>query len=60
MDGLQWMRATDAAKAIRDGELGAEDLMNACLGQIESRDDDVGAWAFIDRDHALDQARRAD
>ena len=60
MDGLQWMRATDAAKAIRDGELGAEDLMNACLGQIESREDDVGAWAFIDRDHALDQARRAD
>lgn len=60
MDGLQWMRATEAAKAIRDGELSSEDLMNACLAQIEARERDVGAWTFIDREHALDQARRAD
>ncbi|WP_025770901.1 amidase [Thioalkalivibrio sp. HK1] len=52
--------ATEAAARIRLGTLSCEALMSACLRRIEAREHQVGAWAFIDPDRALAQARRCD
>jgi Asp-tRNA(Asn)/Glu-tRNA(Gln) amidotransferase A subunit family amidase len=57
---LNWLSATDAARAIRDGELGAAQLTEACLARVREVDDNVRAWAFLDPDHALAQARERD
>src|ERR687891_2064589 len=50
----------DAARLIREGRISALDLARACLAQIEARDPEVQAWAFLDPEHALAQARAAD
>ncbi len=52
--------AADAARRIESGEITSEQLVNACLDRIAEREETVQAWAFLDRDFALDQARRAD
>ena len=57
---LSWLSATDAARAIRDGSISAEELVQACLGRIRDVDETVKAWAFLDPEHALKQARALD
>jgi len=57
---LNWLSATDAARAIRKGELSAEQLTEACLARVRDADDEVQAWAYLDPDHALAQARERD
>jgi Asp-tRNA(Asn)/Glu-tRNA(Gln) amidotransferase A subunit family amidase len=52
--------AGEAAARIRAGELTSEALVSACLERIAAREAEVEAWAHIDPDYALDQARRAD
>ncbi len=54
------MTAVDAAAAIRDGGLTSQELVTSCLARIEALDESVQAWTCLDRDYALDQARRAD
>src|SRR5574341_1425131 len=54
------MSAAQAARAIAGGELTCEALTAACLARIADRDADVKAWAFIDKKHALEQARALD
>ncbi|HXG03201.1 MAG TPA: amidase [Candidatus Binatia bacterium] len=54
------LSAAQAARLIQDGKLTAEELTRACLARIEQRDAEVQAWAFLDPDHALAQARAAD
>jgi Asp-tRNA(Asn)/Glu-tRNA(Gln) amidotransferase A subunit family amidase len=54
------LSAAQAARAIRDGELGSEELVTACLGRIAEREASVGAWAHLDADLALQRARDAD
>lgn len=54
------LTAFDAAAAIRGGSLRSEELVQACLDRIDAVDADVQAWAFLDRDYALEQARRCD
>jgi len=54
------LSATDAAAAIASGELTSEKLVESCLERIEERDADVLAWAHLDADNALMQARAAD
>ncbi len=49
-----------AAEAIREGELSAEELLSACLERIEEHEPQVGAWVHLDREFALEQARKAD
>lgn len=49
-----------AAAAIREGRITSEEMVEACLTRIGEVDARVEAWAFLDRDHALAQARRAD
>jgi Asp-tRNA(Asn)/Glu-tRNA(Gln) amidotransferase A subunit family amidase len=60
LSNLHALTATDAARLIRDGVIGAEQLVAACLERITETDADVQAWTFLDADHALAQARAAD
>jgi Asp-tRNA(Asn)/Glu-tRNA(Gln) amidotransferase A subunit family amidase len=53
---LHLLSATDAARLIREGAISSEELVKACLARIG----EVDAWAFLDRDYALAQARAAD
>ncbi len=54
------LTATEAAGRIARGELTAEAVARACLERIAEREPDVQAWEFLDRDHALAQARDLD
>jgi len=54
------LSAAEAAQAIRDGALSSEELVRACLLRIRELEPRVQAWAFLDEDHALAQARAAD
>ncbi len=57
---LNWLSATDAARAIRDGAISSEQLVEACLARIAEAEPRVQAWQFLDRGHALSQARQLD
>jgi len=54
------LAATEAASKIRDGLLTSEELVSACLERIRAAEPTVQAWAFLDEQHALEQARAAD
>ena len=60
MEQLNWLTAVQAAQGIRDGLFSSEDLVGACIKEIEARESEVQAWAYFDADYALAQARRAD
>jgi len=60
MQGLNWLSACQAAEAIDKGEISCEELVSACLRQIEAREEEVQAWTFLDPEYALQQARMAD
>ncbi len=60
LTNLHWLSAADAARLIRDGVIGSEQLVEACLARVRETDAEVQAWAFLDPDHALAQARAAD
>lgn len=57
---LNWLSATDAARAISDGAISAEQLMEACLARVREVDSQVQAWAHLDADHALERSRARD
>jgi Asp-tRNA(Asn)/Glu-tRNA(Gln) amidotransferase A subunit family amidase len=57
---LNWLSATDAARAIRDGAINSEQLVQSCLARVREADASVQAWAFLDEAHALTQARARD
>ena len=50
----------EAADAIACGYLTSEALVAACLNRVEARDAAVAAWAFLDREAALADARNRD
>ena len=52
--------AAEAARAIADGRTTSEEAVGACLARIAEREDAVRAWAFLDPDLALAQARARD
>ncbi len=52
--------ALDAAEAIRSGRLDAVEVMQAYLDRISEVEDIVQAWAHLDPERALAQAREAD
>ena len=60
MTDLFRLSASEAVARIREGNLTSEALVRSCLERIESRDAQVNAWVYLDRDHALAQARRCD
>ncbi len=57
---LEWLSATDAARAIAGGALSSEQLVEACLARIAATEPEVQAWQYLDREHALTQARARD
>jgi Asp-tRNA(Asn)/Glu-tRNA(Gln) amidotransferase A subunit family amidase len=57
---LNWLSASDAARAIRDGAITSEQLVEACLARIREAEPQVQAWQFLDPEHALAQARARD
>ena len=57
---LNWLSASDAVRAIRDGAFSAEQLAQACLARIREVDGEVQAWTHLDEAHALGQARARD
>lgn len=60
MGDLNTLTATEAAARIGRGEISSEDLVLDCLARIEAREDEVGAWEFLDPDRAIKQARICD
>jgi Asp-tRNA(Asn)/Glu-tRNA(Gln) amidotransferase A subunit family amidase len=54
------LSASEAARLLARRELTAEALVRACLDRIAEREDAVQAWAYLDADQALEQARALD
>ncbi|MGE5526937.1 MAG: amidase [Rhodospirillaceae bacterium] len=52
--------AVEAAAAIADGRLTSEALVAACLERVAAREGEVLAWAYIDPEQALAEARARD
>lgn len=59
-EDLQRLSVTDAAVLVRDGRVTSTDLVAAALDRIGRREPEIRAWAYLDPDHALEQAARAD
>ena len=57
---LAALEAVAAARAIRRGDISSEQLVRACLDRIAEVEPVVQAWAYLDPEHALAQARGAD
>jgi Asp-tRNA(Asn)/Glu-tRNA(Gln) amidotransferase A subunit family amidase len=54
------LSAAEAARRIAAGHLTSESLVAACLERIAAREPEVRAWACVDRELALKQARALD
>jgi len=57
---LNRLSASAVAEKIAAGETTAVAVTEACLARIEAREGELHAWAFIDADLALQQARACD
>ena len=60
LTNLYAVSAVDGARLIRENAISSEQLLEACLARVREVDGDVQAWAFLDPEHALEQARAAD
>jgi Asp-tRNA(Asn)/Glu-tRNA(Gln) amidotransferase A subunit family amidase len=60
LSNLHALSAVEGARLIRDGVITSGQLVEACLARVAAVDKDVEAWAFLDPEHALGQARAAD
>lgn len=60
MGKLVELTAVEARDRMAKGEMTAEAYVQACLDQIAVRDPDVEAWAYLNPDYALEQARAVD
>jgi Asp-tRNA(Asn)/Glu-tRNA(Gln) amidotransferase A subunit family amidase len=54
------LTATEIVRELRRGNLTAESHIRACLERVEAREEEVGAWAYLDPDRALADARKRD
>ncbi|MCG8545942.1 MAG: amidase, partial [Alphaproteobacteria bacterium] len=60
MAPLNELTAADAAAAVAKGDITAEQLVRACLERIAARESEVEAWAHVDPDRAVAEARVVD
>ncbi len=58
--GHNLLSASDAAARIAAGEITSEAVVADCLARIRARDPAIGAWAYVDPDRAVEQARLLD
>ncbi len=59
-DKLNELTASEVVKNISTGSVTAEAVTKACLDRIKEREETVRAWAYIDPNYALAQARILD
>jgi amidase len=59
-DHLNELSASEAARLIAGGRITSEALVRDCLARIEAREASIRAWAFLDPELALHQARERD
>ncbi len=59
-DAVLGLGAVELRDRLASGALKAVDLVEACLARIAELEPQIGAWAWLDGDHALQQARRLD
>jgi amidase len=60
MDEIIYSSATEIARAIREGELSSEEVVNAHLARIEEVNPSINAVVHLTADAALSRAREAD
>jgi Asp-tRNA(Asn)/Glu-tRNA(Gln) amidotransferase A subunit family amidase len=60
LTNLHELSASEAARLIREGVISSQQLVESCLARVRETDEQVQAWAFLDPDYALAQARAAD
>lgn len=53
-------RVVELAATVRSGELGAGELLEACVARIERIDPDLHAWVHLDLEGARREAQRVD
>ena len=56
---ISWLTAAETARLIAGGAISSEEHVRACLARIEQTESTVQAWAHLDADYALAQARDA-
>jgi Asp-tRNA(Asn)/Glu-tRNA(Gln) amidotransferase A subunit family amidase len=56
---LNQLTAVELGQAIACGTT-CEQIVRACLDRVDAREKDIRAWACLDREHALSQARALD
>ncbi|MFT7672880.1 MAG: Asp-tRNA(Asn)/Glu-tRNA(Gln) amidotransferase A subunit family amidase [Gammaproteobacteria bacterium] len=54
------LSACDARKAIDEGLLSSQELVEACFARIDALEDSIGAWTHLDKEIAMQQACEAD
>ncbi|KAI1843589.1 hypothetical protein JX265_007373 [Neoarthrinium moseri] len=54
------LTATEALAKFKDGSLTVEDYARSLLARIEKRDAAVKAWAYLDPDYVIKQAKKLD
>ena len=57
---LAALTAAEAASEMARGEVSSQELVAACLARIDELEPQVHAWAFLDRERALAEAKAAD
>ena len=55
-----FLTAREAHGKIAQGEISSEELVRNCLDRIVEYDGAIGAWAYLDPDYAIEQARQRD
>jgi Asp-tRNA(Asn)/Glu-tRNA(Gln) amidotransferase A subunit family amidase len=60
MKPLHELGASEAVRLLADKTITSEALVRACLERIDAREGEVQAWACLDHEAALRQARAAD
>jgi Asp-tRNA(Asn)/Glu-tRNA(Gln) amidotransferase A subunit family amidase len=58
--GLNKLTASEIARATIAGETTCEQVVQNCLARIDAREQDIHAWATVDPEFALRQARALD
>lgn len=54
------LTATEAIAKFKDGSLTVEDYARSLLARIERRDGAVKAWAYLDPEYVIEQAKKLD
>ena len=58
--GINRHDATTVRKMMADGSFTATEYLRACLDRIAGRETEIGAWTYVAKERALEQAATAD